>query len=250
MLDNVANGIVTIGEDGVIESFNRAAIELFGYDEHEAIGAAVLEIVSPKVRDDPAAPVPAPSPAMVLRDTGGRSVEAVGHRKNGSTFPIELELSDVQLETRKVHIGCLRDIFERQTYTEALRYQALHDDLTNLPNRVLFGDRVNNAIRAALRAKEPLALLVMDLDGFKQVNDTFGHQSRRSSAQAGRRAAGRLPARRRHGGAARRRRVRDPADRRHRPRRRGRRRLDDSEGLRAPVPPRRSQRRRQGRASA
>jgi diguanylate cyclase (GGDEF)-like protein len=75
-----------------------------------------------------------------------------------------------------VHIGCLRDIFERQTYTEALRYQALHDDLTNLPNRVLFGDRVNNAIRAALRSNQPLALLVMDLDGFKQVNDTHGHQ--------------------------------------------------------------------------
>jgi diguanylate cyclase (GGDEF)-like protein/PAS domain S-box-containing protein len=176
VIDNVANGIVTISEHGVIESFNRAAVELFGYDEHEAIGQPFAMIVSPKVRDDPAAPVVTPAPAMLLQDTGGRSVEAVGHRKNRSTFPIELELSDVQLETRKVHIGCLRDIFERQTYTEALRYQALHDDLTNLPNRVLFGDRVNNAIRAALRTKEPLALLVMDLDGFKQVNDTFGHQ--------------------------------------------------------------------------
>jgi diguanylate cyclase (GGDEF)-like protein/PAS domain S-box-containing protein len=176
VLDNVANGIVTISEEGVIESFNRAAIELFGYEAHEAIGEPFSRIVSPKVRDDPAAPVQVPSVTMLLKDTGGRSVEAVGHRKNGSTFPIELELSDVQLETRKVHIGCLRDIFERQTYTEALRYQALHDDLTNLPNRVLFGDRVNNAIRAALRAREPLALLVMDLDGFKQVNDTLGHQ--------------------------------------------------------------------------
>jgi diguanylate cyclase (GGDEF)-like protein/PAS domain S-box-containing protein len=176
VIDNVANGIVTISEDGVIESFNRAAIELFGYDAHEAIGEPFSRIVSPKVRDDPADPAQAPSAAMLLRDTAGRSVDAVGHRKNGSTFPIELELSDVQLETRKVHIGCLRDIFERQTYTEALRYKALHDDLTNLPNRVLFGDRVNNAIRAALRAGEPLALLVMDLNGFKQVNDTFGHQ--------------------------------------------------------------------------
>ena len=121
VLDNVANGIVTISEEGVIESFNRAAIELFGYEEHEAIGQPFSMIVSPKVRDDPAAPAPTPTPAMLLQDTGGRSVEAVGHRKDGSTFPIELELSDVQLETRKVHIGCLRDIFERQTYTEALQ---------------------------------------------------------------------------------------------------------------------------------
>ncbi|MEP6640766.1 MAG: EAL domain-containing protein [Gaiellales bacterium] len=176
VLDNVANGLVTISEEGVIESFNRAAIDLFGYEELEAIGQLFSKFVSPKVRHDPNADVQVPTPAMLLEDMGGRSVEAVGCRKDGTTFPVELELSDVQLETRKVHIGCLRDIFERQTYTEALRYQALHDDLTNLPNRVLFGDRVDNAIRSALRSKEPLALLVMDLDGFKQVNDKYGHQ--------------------------------------------------------------------------
>ncbi len=167
VLDNVADGIVTISADGVIESFNRAAIVLFGYDEDEAIGQLFSTIVVPRDRE---------GPATLLQDTGGRSVEAVGCRKDGTTFPIELELSDVQFETRKVHIGCLRDIFERQTHTDSLRYQALHDDLTDLPNRVLFGDRVQIAIRAALRLKQPLALLVMDLDGFKQVNDTLGHQ--------------------------------------------------------------------------
>jgi diguanylate cyclase (GGDEF)-like protein/PAS domain S-box-containing protein len=176
VLDNVANGIVTIDEEGVIESFNRAASDLFGYEETEAVGQPFSMIVSPRQRDDPAASVDATPPMVMLRDTDGRSVEAVGRRKDGTTFPIELELSDVQLESRKVHIGCLRDIFERQTYTESLRYQALHDDLTDLPNRVLFGDRVHTAIRSALRLKEPLALLVMDLDGFKQVNDTLGHQ--------------------------------------------------------------------------
>ena len=106
----------------------------------------------------------------------GRSAKSTGRRKDGSTFPMDLELSDVQLGTRKIHIGCLRDISERQTYTETLQYRALHDDLTDLPNRVLFGDRVNHAIQAALRVPEPLALLVMDLNEFKQVNDTLGHQ--------------------------------------------------------------------------
>jgi PAS domain S-box-containing protein len=114
-LHNVANGVVMISEEGVIESVNRAAVELFGYDEVEAIGTLFATIVSPKVGDDPAT------------DTAGRPVEAVGHRNDGSTFPIELELSDVLLGARKVHIGCLRDIFERQTATEARRYQAVHE---------------------------------------------------------------------------------------------------------------------------
>jgi PAS domain S-box-containing protein len=124
-LDNVANGVVMISQEGVIESVNRAAAELFGYEEVEAIGALFATIVSPKVGDDRAAPVMIPTPAMVLKDTAGRPVEAVGHRNDGSTFPIELELSDVLLGARKVHIGCLRDIFEHQTATEARRYQAV-----------------------------------------------------------------------------------------------------------------------------
>ena len=102
---------------------------------------------------------------------------------------MELDLSDVQLGDRNVHIGCLRDISERQTYTETLQYQALHDDLTDLPNRVLFGDRVDNAIRAAIRTDEPLALLLLDLDGFKQRQRHARPPARRRPAEAGRRAA-------------------------------------------------------------
>ena len=70
----------------------------------------------------------------------------------------------------------MRDISERQTYTETLQHQALHDSLTGLPNRVLFGDRVEHAIRAALRTERVAGAAALDLDGFKQVNDTLGHQ--------------------------------------------------------------------------
>ena len=84
-------------------------------------------------------------------------------------------MSEVELGDRQVHIACLRDVSERLRHTETLEYNALHDDLTDLPNRVLFEDRASNAIRLALRAEDPLALLLMDLDEFKQVNDTLGH---------------------------------------------------------------------------
>jgi diguanylate cyclase (GGDEF)-like protein/PAS domain S-box-containing protein len=176
VLENVADGIVTVSDEGVIESFNRAASGLFGYSEQEAVGKSFSTMVAAKY--------PGQFPSMEHPDQQflteqqrqGRSAKSTGRRKDGSTFPMDLELSDVQLGTRKIHIGCLRDISERQTYTETLQYRALHDDLTDLPNRVLFGDRVNHAIQVALRANEPLALLVMDLNEFKQVNDTLGHQ--------------------------------------------------------------------------
>src|ERR1035441_427593 len=74
-----------------------------------------------------------------------------------------------------LRIGCIRDISERKAYIEALGHQALHDALTGLPNRTLFADRMNQAIASAERAGEPRGVLVMDLDGFKQVNDTLGH---------------------------------------------------------------------------
>ena len=106
---------------------------------------------------------------------GDRTVEWFGRRKGGGTFPMSFGLSDVQLGDRRLYVACLRDESEQQTYTEALRHRALHDELTALPNRVLFADRANQAISATARSGEPLALMVLDLDGFKGVNDTLGH---------------------------------------------------------------------------
>ena len=143
VLDNVADGIVTVGDDGVIQSFNRAASELFGYTEQEAIGQPFSMIVRPKYPGDFASHAEANQQLLSPQPRGARAAEPVGRRKDGSMFPMELDLSDVELETGTIHIGCLRDISERQSYTEALQHQALHDNLTGLPNRVLFGDRVD-----------------------------------------------------------------------------------------------------------
>lgn len=166
VLEHVADGIVTVSDDGVVESFNRAACEMFGYEERAAIGRPFAEMVVEN--GDEAQP---DSPGAL----GGEPPALTGRRQDGSTFSLELDLSDVTLGERTVHIGCLRDVSERRLHTEALEYHALHDDLTGLPNRVLFGDRVGHAIQVAVRSGEPLAVLLLDLDGFKKVNDALGH---------------------------------------------------------------------------
>jgi len=175
VLENVADGIVTLSGDGLIQSFNRAAAELFGYSEDEAIGQPLSMMIGPKFPGDYATQSEAKRQVWSPQLSSDRSAESVGCRKDGSTFAMELDLSEVPLETGTIHIACLRDISELQTYTEALQHQALHDNLTGLPNRVLFEDRVTQATRAALRTGDTLALLVLDLDEFKRVNDTLGH---------------------------------------------------------------------------
>jgi diguanylate cyclase (GGDEF)-like protein len=204
VLQNVADGIVTADEQGLIESFNRSARRLFGYSEAEVIGQPLGLIIVPSDHDDdlsdPTRPTGSvrtgkhsaahpietlgrrqddsrfPIETLGRRQDGSRfPIETLGRRKDGSRFPIEIETSQMQIGDQTIGIACIRDISERKAYTDALGYQALHDALTGLPNRTLFADRINRAIASAERTGEPRAVLVMDLEGFKRVNDTLGH---------------------------------------------------------------------------
>jgi diguanylate cyclase (GGDEF)-like protein/PAS domain S-box-containing protein len=175
VLQNVVDGIVTVDDQGMIESFNRSARRLFGYSEDEVIGQPLGLIVTAREDDDVDALARPVSGARPEKNRRSGPLGAVGRRKDGSCFPIEVETGQMQIGGRTLEIDSIRDVSERQAYTEALGHQALHDALTGLPNRILFADRINQAIGRAQRAGEPRSVLVMDLDGFKQVNDAFGH---------------------------------------------------------------------------
>ena len=102
---------------------------------------------------------------------------------------MEMGLSQTKIGKRTATIGCVRDISGRKAYAEALELRTLHDDVTGLPNRALFGDRVDRAIAIAARAGEPRAVLLVGLDDFRKVNETPGRERTDAIIQA---AAARL----------------------------------------------------------
>jgi diguanylate cyclase (GGDEF)-like protein/PAS domain S-box-containing protein len=189
VLQNVADGIVTAGEGGLIESFNRAASQLFGYREEDVIGQPLEMIVAPSHHDEFSESARARWGLLDANDFPAESGETVGCRKDGSCFPMELDVSQMQIGERTFAIVCLRDISGRKAYLEALEHRALHDVLTGLPNRTLFADRVDRAIAFADRADESRAVLLVDLDRFGEINETLGHEKGDAVLQA---VAGRL----------------------------------------------------------
>ncbi|HEV8703105.1 MAG TPA: EAL domain-containing protein [Candidatus Polarisedimenticolia bacterium] len=175
VLDDFFDGVVATDEHGRIASFNRGAQRLFGYQTGEVLGREAKLIIAEPYREEFASYLAGwMRPGRETAPTSG-SREMWGRRKDGSTFPIEFRATRMLLGGEKLFVGILRDISEQKAQTEALEYQTLHDVLTSLPNRTLLNDRLHQAILSGSRQRKSAAVLVMDVDGFKEVNDTHGH---------------------------------------------------------------------------
>jgi diguanylate cyclase (GGDEF)-like protein/PAS domain S-box-containing protein len=174
--DSVADTIITIDERGVIETINPAAEKLFGYSVQELLGKNINMLMPEPERtqhNEYIAGYLQTGNANIL----GMTRELAGQRKDGSVFPMEVAISEMVMGDSRYFIGILRDITERKEHMAQLEYQALHDALTGLPNRTLLADRLEQAIRTAKRERKQLALVIMDLDHFKEINDTLGHEN-------------------------------------------------------------------------
>ncbi len=183
IVETVIDGILTIDELGSVQSVNPAAVRLFGYEPEEMIGRNIAMLM------------PEPSGGghdrYLSRNRAGgerRNIgivrEVVGRHKDGSPFPLELTVSEACVNGRRVFTGVVRDISKRKAAQEQANHLALHDPLTGLPNRRLLQDRLTNALAQARRKRGLVAVLLLDLDDFKAVNDTLGHPAGDALLQA------------------------------------------------------------------
>lgn len=173
VLDNAAEGIMITNPHGLIQSVNPAFERTTGYTAKEAINHTPALLKSGKHGKDFYYEM-----WLTLKEFGQWHGEIWNKRKNGEIYPEWLSISAVKDRQQKVvnYVGIFSDVHTQAYTMERLRYLAYYDGLTGLPNRQLFMDRLVLALSQAQRDKHMLAVMFIDIDQFKQVNDTCGHK--------------------------------------------------------------------------
>ena len=174
ILDNVVDAVITIDHQGLVRSFNKAATRMFGYDPEEAIGHNVSMLMADHDRAFHDHYMKRHQ-ATGERHLIGQPREMEGRRKDGTLFPLNLAVSRTEAAGEPTFIGLIRDVSQQRLAEAQIRHLAFYDHLTGLPNRRLLMDRLTRAMSNAGRHGQHGALMFLDLDNFKQLNDTLGH---------------------------------------------------------------------------
>lgn len=172
VFDNSLEGIFITDVHGTIQATNTAVSRVTGYAKDELLGKNPRILQSGRHGRDFYAAL-----WNSIKHTGQWQGEIWNRRKNGEIYPEWLSISAIRNETGETqhYIGIFIDISLQKKAELRLDYMAHHDQLTDLPNRALFHDRLQVAILQAKRNRQPVAVLFIDLDHFKHINDTFGH---------------------------------------------------------------------------
>lgn len=168
LFEKSIDGILVASADGDVRAANPAALDMLGYDEDDLLGRPLGALVA---EDDPELP---PSHEDVRRG-GGLTLEMACVTATGARFPAELSVSAYEIDDDEYLQVILRDVSTRKALIDRLTHQATHHPLTDLPNRQYVFDELTRMLARMRRGEARPAVLFLDLDRFKAVNDTYGH---------------------------------------------------------------------------
>jgi len=170
---STSDGILITDSSAHIVLVNHALCTMTGYSESELLGQRPSILQSGYTTN-----VEYNRMWESLNKCGQWQGDIIDRKKDGALIPMRVSINQVKNADNQIthYVAILSDISERKAAEEQLRHIALHDPLTGLANRVLFNDRIEQAIKVAARNNTQFAILFLDLDKFKPVNDHFGHK--------------------------------------------------------------------------
>jgi diguanylate cyclase (GGDEF)-like protein/PAS domain S-box-containing protein len=166
LLNSMSDAVLVISPDGHVRTENLAAAQLIGCESGQLIGRSFDSLLADQHRE-------AFSLDKIVAEPGETVVQTV----RGQTIPVSVTASPVSSDSAEFrgHILVLRDITDRKRAERRIRYLARFDALTKMPNRMQFQHLLHQAITRNMRQSRGMMLLYIDIDNFKEVNDTFGH---------------------------------------------------------------------------
>lgn len=175
VLENALDAVINIDAYGLITEWSGSAQRIFGYTRDEVLGKNLGEVIIPPVHREAHA-----QGMQRLLESGephliGKLIEITALRRDGTEFPVELTIASIARNGERYFSAFLRDISRRKTSEARITYLANFDALTGLPNRNHFNECVCKQIQLAQQTQTGFALMFLDLDHFKDVNDSLGH---------------------------------------------------------------------------
>jgi diguanylate cyclase (GGDEF)-like protein/PAS domain S-box-containing protein len=174
LLKSAPDAIVIIETTGVICLANLQAEQLFGYEDGELLGKPIEMLLPTRYREGHVSLRQAFCDNPHFRPMA-EDLDLYGLRKDGTQIPVEISLAPIETQGGFLVASAIRDISERKHTEARLVQQANYDTLTGLPNRLLAADRLSQALGRARRIHKNVAVMFLDIDHFKNVNDTLGH---------------------------------------------------------------------------
>lgn len=174
ILSSITDGLISTDREGIINFINPVAERLLGKTSEQAVGQPLENVF--QIQEGPAAGKP--RGLNLDRLASDLAAEQDFYLATGEVrLPVELRGSLIRDEAGTVvgSVLVFRDITQRKLQEERLNYLAIHDALTDLPNRLLFNDRLRIGLEQARRRNLKLGVIMLDLDFFKVINDTYGH---------------------------------------------------------------------------